>query len=72
MEYTDDKNKFAHSIQHTEKALEAGASVTEKDEGHYLANAAQAVDQQKRQNFKDAFTMYKPAIMWSVIMSTGE
>jgi hypothetical protein len=49
-----------------------GDGVLEKDTGRYLQDAMEAVHEQKTQNFKSAFAQYKPAMMWSIIFSSGE
>ena len=49
-----------------------GEGVLEKDTGRYLQDAMEAVHEQKTQNFRSAFAQYKPAMMWSIIFSSGK
>lgn len=51
-------------------AYEAGSGG--KDQERYLADATEASTQQKEQGFKNTIDMWKPAIVWSVIFSSGE
>jgi SP family general alpha glucoside:H+ symporter-like MFS transporter len=44
-------------------------SVIEQDFGHYISDAAEAVEQQKGQTIREALKMYKWAIIYSVTFS---
>lgn len=63
-------------VEHREDGVTAEglnyAATASKDQELYLANAIEASDAQKTQTFRNAVSMYKPAIVYSVIFSSGE
>jgi len=46
-------------------------TVIDKDAGAYLHDAADAVQTQKTQGFREAFAQYKPAMIYSIIFSSA-
>jgi hypothetical protein len=73
---TDDKDKIY--TEHSENAISndleyrGGQTGNEKHDAQYLADAVEAVREQKSQGFKSAFAQYRPAMLWSIVFSSGK
>jgi len=73
---TDDKDKIY--TEHSENAISADLEYrgqqtgNEKHDAQYLADAMDAVKEQKHQGFREAFASYKPAMLWSIVFSSGK
>lgn len=56
----------------SEKNLEYGSVKVIEHDASYILEAEEAVHAQKSQTLLSALSQYKPAIMWSVILSSCE
>jgi hypothetical protein len=67
--YHSEKAGTTHIDYSDEKNLAITGS--EQDLGHFIADAADAAQQQKTQSTRGAFAMWKPAVLWSIIFSSA-
>ncbi|GHJ88829.1 hypothetical protein NliqN6_5231 [Naganishia liquefaciens] len=67
--YHSEKADTTHIDYSDEKNL--GVTGSEQDLGHFIADAADAAQQQKTQTTRGAFAMWKPAVIWSIIFSSA-
>ncbi|KAJ9103181.1 hypothetical protein QFC21_002603 [Naganishia friedmannii] len=72
-----EKTEIYHSekagIEHIDYSDEKNLAITgsEQELGHFIADAQAAADLQKTQSTREAFAMWKPAIIWSIIFSSA-
>lgn len=54
------------------KGVEYGDANAIRNDGGYILDAEQAAREQKTQTLVSALSQYKPAIFWSLVLSSGK